>query len=76
MTSALVEDHGIKTKSELDDLAEQLFHCRYLNVDPADKEKTTKLLNLFEEMRNYLNSANTSENFKIVMMGTLKHLIG
>lgn len=76
MNSVLVVDHRIKTKEELEDLAEQIFHCRHLCFEPSDKEKTAKILNLSEEIRNYLNSPSTSENFKIILLRTLKHLIG
>ena len=33
------------------------------------------MINLFNEILNYLNSSNTHDNFKIVLLKTLKHLI-
>jgi hypothetical protein len=38
-------------------------------------KKATKVINLFNEILNYLNSSNTHDNFKIVLLKTLRHLI-
>ena len=97
INQALINDHQMKKSDELDDLAEQIFHGRFLHIQPhivdpnlleqspsykhqvqqqqaSQSKKATKVINLFNEILNYLNSSNTEQKFKIVLLKTLRHL--